>query len=256
LLGEIPQLRLSSRGTEKLERKSSRRSTFCPNVPIKPKGEPLQSGAALGMTRGRGISLFVLLFSLPGCSFYHYAFHNVSHDLRRSWQSCHEERRRHQLADEAWARYEPKCSRSCHASSDFAAGFHAGYVDYLVYDGAGEPPLAPPAKYWTVAYQNPEGRAALQAWNDGFRIGASIARDDGFREYQVLPIAQPVHEFIDNTVIQAGNDGFRAVGPVARDDGFRESQVRPATQPLPEAKVFVPPVERVTWHGVQPEGHE
>jgi hypothetical protein len=207
------------------------------------------------MTRGRGISLMVLWLSLPGCSFYHYAYHNVGHELRRSWEDHHLERRRHQLADAAWARYEPKCSRPRRATSDFALGFHAGYVDYLAYDGPGEPPLVPPARYWSVGYQNPVGRAAIQAWNDGFRVGASVARDDGFREYQILPIAQPAHELIDYA-IQAENGGVGAVAPAIRDESLKDSKARPATEALPEANVLLPPVQPVSWRGEQPEGQE
>ncbi|MCA9151873.1 MAG: hypothetical protein KDA92_21370, partial [Planctomycetales bacterium] len=48
-------------------------------------------------------------------------------------------------------------------------------------------PPVPPRKYWRVGYRNEAGRQAVQSWYEGFRHGARVAREKGYRDRAVVP---------------------------------------------------------------------
>lgn len=83
-------------------------------------------------------------------------------------------------ADEAWMQEAGACGGG--ASPDYAAGFHDGFVDYVYGGGSGEPPPVPPRRYWNAGLRLPEGKARAGDWFAGFRHGARVARDNGYRE--------------------------------------------------------------------------
>jgi hypothetical protein len=73
-------------------------------------------------------------------------------------------------------------------------GFHAGYLDILS-GGAGCVPALPPSRYWGPCFQNPAGRAKIEAWYRGFSDGVAAARDDNANLYSEIPVRfQPDQE--------------------------------------------------------------
>jgi hypothetical protein len=90
------------------------------------------------------------------------------------------------LAQEAWAHFSSAVPDNPY-SEDFAAGFKDGFADYLWAGGNGEPPAIPPRQYWTPNYQSPDGIALMNDWFRGFRLGAAVARDSGYREAVIIP---------------------------------------------------------------------
>ncbi len=45
----------------------------------------------------------------------------------------------------------------------------------------------PPRKYWRIGYRNDRGRRAIDDWYEGFRHGASVAQEGGYRDQAVIP---------------------------------------------------------------------
>lgn len=74
-------------------------------------------------------------------------------------------------------------------SEDFAQGFRDGFTDYLNAGGTGEPPPVPPRHYWKGKYQSLQGHQAIQDWYAGFRLGAEVAIESGWRDFIVIPTA-------------------------------------------------------------------
>jgi hypothetical protein len=72
-------------------------------------------------------------------------------------------------------------------SSDYASGFIQGFVDQVFAGGNAQAPPIPPRKYWRIGYRNPRGRQAVEQWYDGFRHGATVAKDGGYRQEAVIP---------------------------------------------------------------------
>ena len=91
-------------------------------------------------------------------------------------------------ACDAWADYTGNC-RSNRYSWDFREGFEEGYVDYLDAGGTGNPPAAPPARYWQTKYQDPAGVQAIRDWFAGFRQGSEAARASGYRDSILVPLS-------------------------------------------------------------------
>jgi hypothetical protein len=72
-------------------------------------------------------------------------------------------------------------------SADYGAGFREGFAQYLYQGGNGEPPLLPPPHYRKLRYQTPEGYQAIADWFAGYRHGAAVAHDGGFRQWVTGP---------------------------------------------------------------------
>jgi hypothetical protein len=107
------------------------------------------------------------------------------HDWARA-DNCIEHHRDYRLAEDVWkaiAEADPS-----HAfSPDFAHGFRDGFADYVYAGGTGEPPPVPPRYYWKVGYETPQGHQAIEDWFAGFRMGAELARESGYRELVIVP---------------------------------------------------------------------
>jgi hypothetical protein len=93
-------------------------------------------------------------------------------------------------ADEAWAKAR-QCDPNIPQSGDFSAGFREGFATYVYRGGSGEPPPLPPRSYRALKYQTPQGYQAIESWFDGYRYGASVARDGGYRQLVTGPAAVP-----------------------------------------------------------------
>ncbi|MCA9234812.1 MAG: hypothetical protein KDA44_05050 [Planctomycetales bacterium] len=88
-------------------------------------------------------------------------------------------------ADQQWQLFAGDCGHEV-ASEEFEAGFRDGFVDYVYAGGTGEPPPLPPRKFWNAAYRNPDGHVGSADWFNGYRTGAAIARDGGFRRAAIV----------------------------------------------------------------------
>jgi hypothetical protein len=97
-----------------------------------------------------------------------------------------ERRRDYAFAEETWQMFA-QAHPDHPASLDYESGFKDGFADYLYAGGTGEPPPVPPRQYWRVTYETPQGHQAIQDWFDGFRHGATVARDSGYREGVTIP---------------------------------------------------------------------
>ncbi len=71
-------------------------------------------------------------------------------------------------------------------SRDYRKGWKAGYFDVLT-GGAGQPPAAPPNRYWDAKYQTPEGMQAIEDWYLGYQHGAIAGEQSPF--WNELPIS-------------------------------------------------------------------
>jgi hypothetical protein len=70
---------------------------------------------------------------------------------------------------------------------DYAEGFEEGFVEYIYAGGSGEPPPVPPRKYWNVALRSGAGKERANQWFNGYRNGARIAANRGYRAAGVIP---------------------------------------------------------------------
>lgn len=84
-------------------------------------------------------------------------------------------------ADEAYGRFCP-CGQAAPFSCSYEIGFKDGFVDYVYGGGSGEPPPVPPREFWDVRSRTNDGKACAADWFDGYRHGASVARDEGYRD--------------------------------------------------------------------------
>jgi hypothetical protein len=125
-----------------------------------------------------------------GCSeFLHLAMLNLVETPIQSFDECRMAWRNRRRADEAWALIRGAGEHEY--SSDYAAGFKAGYADYLDNGGNGDPPAVPPFRYRSVKYQSPEGVEAINGWYAGWKHGALMAKASGQREVEVIPLSAP-----------------------------------------------------------------
>ncbi len=101
-----------------------------------------------------------------------------------------ETRRNYKLAEyacESITKSEPDHTYS----ADYVDGFKDGFADYLYAGGTGEPPPLPPRHYWKIDYETPEGHQAIVDWFAGFRHGAVVAQESGYRQWVTIPSSLP-----------------------------------------------------------------
>jgi hypothetical protein len=137
--------------------------------------------------RARFLLLIVLLGLLnSGCFLIHEATSVLASRTFGSLEECAERCRNHRWAEKAWKDF---CQRAGKASfsDDFARGFKEGFAEYLYEGGTGEPPPLPPRCYRKLCYQTPEGYQAIQDWFLGYRLGAVVACDGGYRRWVTGP---------------------------------------------------------------------
>jgi hypothetical protein len=140
--------------------------------------------------RLRRFLLFLGLCALgSGCNVYGNLAHDTVFEVMRVTDECCEKVRNRRLAIEAWDEAK-KCAPEGSYSSHYARGYKDGYADYLYAGGSGEP-VAPPACYWGVRFQTPQGYQAIQDWTDGYQQGAADAQQSGLRDFVVFPVDLP-----------------------------------------------------------------
>jgi hypothetical protein len=126
----------------------------------------------------------------PGCELAGNLAHTTAFEVGRYTNECVEKMHEQRLASEAWDHFV--CTYGGDAfSKDYGRGFKCGFADYLFAGGTGDPPPFPPLCYWGANYETPDGYAAIQDWFAGYRHGAAAAKESGYRQYVILPMAVP-----------------------------------------------------------------
>jgi hypothetical protein len=136
---------------------------------------------------------FLVLLLCPlceGCEVAGSLSHATVCELGRHMDETLEKIRDRRLANKAWEDFETTCGGHEH-SKHYARGFKCGFEDYLFAGGSGDPPLFPPQEYWGVGYETPDGYLQIQDWFAGYRQGAAAARESGYRQFVILPMARP-----------------------------------------------------------------
>ncbi len=89
-------------------------------------------------------------------------------------------------ADQAWGEQLSSDSGQC-IQGAYEAGFKDGFVDYVYGGGSGEPPPVPPRPFWNVDLRNPNGHTEATDWFAGYRHGAQVAKEEGYRKRALIP---------------------------------------------------------------------
>jgi hypothetical protein len=134
--------------------------------------------------------LAVTVLGSSGCMLFVRSVQNVCDEFANSLDECKEAReyRNWAKANWEWIKRSP-----CGAvySEDYACGFQDGFVAYVWRGGSGEPPPLPPPRYRTAHYRTPEGYRAIEQWFAGWRHGATVAQEQGYRRLVTGPCSLP-----------------------------------------------------------------
>ena len=156
-------------------------------------------------------------------------------------------------ANQAWYQ-QWSADPELQASSKYVAGFKDGFVDYVYAGGTGEPPPVPPRQFWNVSARNDRGHAAAADWFAGFRHGAQVARDEGYRDRVTIQssllmrgVAEPYYSeqpyapelILDPSAVPLQPELVPA-GPI---EYYQPDELPTGEMPAPETPVVEPPVE-------------
>lgn len=133
-------------------------------------------------------SMGVLLLALAssGCGLMHTGASVLTHKTRETLDDHAEMRRNEKWAKQAWREVVQGCGEGTF-SKHHAHGFRDGFADHLYRGGDGEPPALPPFEYRKLHNQTPAGYQATLDWFAGYRHGALVAKQGGFRELVTGP---------------------------------------------------------------------
>jgi hypothetical protein len=139
---------------------------------------------AMNWTLVRYSAFFAWCISAAGCAVCQNAMRTIRHEpAAYSWKH---DRRNSFEAYRQWAdvalRGEAISCPDLFGNPDYAMGFRDGFVDFVYAGGTGEPPPVPPRHYWNAMLRSPEGKQRANQWFDGYRHGAAVARDGGYRD--------------------------------------------------------------------------
>lgn len=131
-----------------------------------------------------GILLGVTTTGLTGCTILGGLQKKIQHcDCVDDFMISH---RNQVMATRAWLRIKHNYHGHCYLK-DFRNGFIAGYID-VANGGAGCTPTVVSSKYWGWRYQSGTGQAAVNAWYEGFPLGAKAAEEDGIGNYNMIQL--------------------------------------------------------------------
>jgi len=201
----------------------------------------------------------------PGCELVEQGVHVMSYKVCQCFQEHTERQRNRKWADQAWQAVcgaHPDLARS----DDYAAGFKDGFAEHLWRGGNGEPPPLPPRKYRAVSYQTPSGYQAIESWFAGYRHGAEVAQEGGYRELVTGPSSLrsvppvPVEGAHPPPLVEAPLAGEgKALGQSLSNGPFLKRETGSTTEQLPaprplEAVTPLPrPAARPTNNGADPK---
>ncbi|MCG8650852.1 MAG: hypothetical protein MI861_13520 [Pirellulales bacterium] len=195
-----------------------------------------------------GGCLGLLICGSTGCS--------VTHGIRKTFtQNNYVDDfmvgyRNRAMAEKAWHQQKP---RFCHRKhqKEFKAGFIAGYID-VASGGNGCTPAIAPAQYWGWRYQSAHGQQAVNAWFEGYPMGARAAEEAGVghwhkirphNAYKSIPVAM---EGVPHEVEIVPGNPFYSDGPtivpemIEHGDAFEEGNQAPLTPPQPNSSYHGP----------------
>jgi hypothetical protein len=109
-----------------------------------------------------------------GCSLIYTGTSDIAAETKTALTRHQLAKRARKQAKAAWQLVAAKGSYS----KDYEGGFKAGFVR-AAWWGTEDPPVIPPKSYWSAGYQSPEGHQAIADWDDGFRLGMSVATQTG-----------------------------------------------------------------------------
>ncbi len=92
-------------------------------------------------------------------------------------------------AEQHWQQEAGSCASDCPLTADYHAGFVTGFVDYVYAGGSGEPSPVPPREYWKVSQSSPQGKQRVNQWFAGYRHGARLAHEGGYREAGTIQLS-------------------------------------------------------------------
>lgn len=193
--------------------------------------------------------LLLCVLFLSGCT----VFKNVASTVilepaEYSWKKDRKQSLKvyRQWAEQEWRRYCLQERR--HHHRDFEAGFKDGFVDYVYAGGSGEPPPIPPRRLWNVEQRNPRGHQAATEWFAGYRLGADLAGEAGYRERATLQsslfLFGPCEDCSaqDSSYLESNPRPLPAMVEPA-EEMPRATPLPEPTLPVPEAEDDSPPVE-------------
>jgi hypothetical protein len=128
------------------------------------------------------------LLGLSGCSWFPYLVGNLVGTPVEVTETCCFDLKLHSLANRAWK--EACAARPYIPSPAYADGFHDGFVDFVKRNGPGEPTV-PPFCYRYPVLRTPDQQLKIDDWFAGYRDGAAVAREQGWRDGVIVPIGRP-----------------------------------------------------------------
>jgi hypothetical protein len=174
----------------------------------------------------RWLGILALCILTLGCQLANNAAHNLSYEAKLSTAAALEHCTYEKLARASWDKVQ-QTEDGEKLPKEYAQGFKDGFVDYLQFGGSGQPPYVPPKQYWGPYFRTPKGHQAVDDWYVGFRHGAAVAQQTGYREWATLPSAA--------TTERTGNP----VGPIDPGSGI---PLALANHPLAAPQKFAPPI--------------
>ena len=148
-----------------------------------------ESGHALRRRKRRrlqqtllGLSLGLIATGFSGCTMLGGLQSKVSNsDCLDDFMVSH---RNKVMAARAWMRVR-HCYRGHSYPKDLQAGFIAGYLEVAT-GGSGCTPTVVSPQYWGWRHQCGNGQAAINAWFEGFPLGAKAAEQDGIGAFNQI----------------------------------------------------------------------
>lgn len=195
---------------------------------------------------GARVSVLLSLIActlLPGCTVWLNARRTILDEPAQYSWFCDRKRSvkvYKEWADRAWMEH---CAahRGMRFSEPYTAGFKDGFVDFVYAGGAGEPPPVPPRQFWNVGERNSRGHSQAEEWFAGFRRGAQVADDNGYREQTIVPAS--VFNFGPKQSCWEGEtyeDSMSAVPSLAPLDEHHQPEPVPAGDQLPQGSLDFP----------------
>ena len=198
----------------------------------------------LGYSNTRTVKAFCLtllglaILASPGCSVFYLAKRTIKYEPRDFDITLDEAAACKQYAiwaEEAWGEYLGTAPDTA-ISVDYEQGFHEGFVDYVFAGGSGEPPPVPPRRFWRTMYRNPEGDQTVTDWMSGFRVGANVAKQGGYRKRALVPTVDSRQQFDDEQHSMYGDsvppspdeyeiieDPVESYPPISKSDAYMTS---------------------------------
>ena len=186
--------------------------------------------------------LLAVLFLSPGCSVLYLVKRTLKYEPRDFDLTLDEAAACKQYAiwaDEAWGSFldtAPEVS----ISPSFERGFRDGFVDFVFAGGSGDAPPIPPRRFWRTMYRNPAGDQSIGDWTEGFRAGATVARDGGYRARALVPSLNRRHIGYS---IRPGRQSTTWQPEEDVSDGPRVDQAIPAPMDLTPDGLLEAPIE-------------